>query len=66
MKYAIRCKVCGELSSVNGQKQISQFAGKHNHGSEHARITGENIDLNNTQDRITLKIDPVPLKTGKY
>jgi hypothetical protein len=66
MLSSIRCQVCGKIERVNGQKQISAF-GKY-HSEIHNlgdidRITARTIDLNNPQDRITLKIDPIPLKT---
>uniref|UniRef100_A0A6M3JPI1 Uncharacterized protein n=2 Tax=viral metagenome TaxID=1070528 RepID=A0A6M3JPI1_9ZZZZ len=66
MKYTIRCNKCDTMASVNGQKQISVFTGNHKHGNELAGMTGENIELDNPQDRIALGIDPKPLYTGSH
>lgn len=47
MKYTVKCKICGEVKKVNGQKQISEFTGKHKHGDKFAGITGKNVIILN-------------------
>ena len=66
MRHAIKCKVCDKVDLVNGQKQISQFVGEHKHDNQIAGMTGENVEIDNSQDRIDLRIDPPPLYTGGY
>lgn len=64
MNFAIRCKICNTLIRANGQKQISQFVSEHCHDNEFAGMTGENIELDNQQDRIALKLDKPRFNTG--
>lgn len=71
MRYSIKCTICNQLKSVNGQKQISQFT--HEHIEKHPELTliqklsANFIDLNNPEHRIELGIDPKPLVThGQY
>jgi hypothetical protein len=70
MKYSIKCTICNQVKSVNGQKQISEFVGQHKGHPELTftqKLTCNFIDVNNPEDRINLKIDPKPLVThGHY
>jgi hypothetical protein len=70
MKHSVKCLICNERKSVNGQRQITEFAKehcKHEGLTVIQKITCNHIDLNNPQDRIDLKIDPKPLIThGHY
>ena len=65
MKHAATCKICNRAEIVNGLKQIDEFKARHQHGQAYTEyITGANVELDNKQDRIDLKIDPPELITG--
>jgi len=65
MGHTMTCKICNQTGIVNGQKQIDKFKACHQHEQSSTEyMMGRNVELDNEQDRIDLKLDKPPLVTG--
>ncbi len=66
MKHSIRCKICYQAEIVNGQKQIDEFKAIHQHGQGYTEyITGNSLELDNSQDKIDLCLERPELITHR-
>ena len=45
MTLIVTCNICKETKTVNGQKQVTEFAKKHTHNDPILAITGSNIEI---------------------
>ena len=63
MLHSVKCNYCDAIAKVNGQKQIEAFGREHTHNNPLAGKTGLYINLDNPEDRITLKLDKPELIT---
>jgi hypothetical protein len=63
MMHSVKCNYCEAIAKVNGQKKIEAFGKLHTHNNPLAGKSGLYINLDNHEDRITLKLDKPDLIT---